>query len=121
MSAPQKYTLGCIKNCDKIALRLYTTTYVDLSSFNELKQKQRVFNIYQWKNNITNSLTGEIYSGWTPWLHFGKNKWSKYDKELEPEQYRGGPLMYANKFFQSFEEFKDWVGHEYHNLLIDLF
>lgn len=120
MSVPQKYAKGAIQNTDKFCVIIVTDHHVDKSSFLSLKVAKRAFNVYQWKNNLKGS-NGDIFSGWCPWLHFARSKWTKYDKTLYPDKIVGPPMMKAHVFFDSFEKFKKWLTEEeYRALLTDL-
>ncbi len=120
MALPQRYIQGTVSNSDKFALRLVTNQYIETLSFEVLKANGRAFNIYQW-DNIQCKKDNKVYSGWVPWLHYARRKWSKYDKELMPSALKGPPLMPAHKIFESFNALKDWIGiEEYQNLLVDL-
>jgi len=118
---PQKYIQGVIANSDKFALRLVTNHFIETLTFESIKNDSRAFNIYQWKNNLQCRKDGKMYSGWIPWLHYARRRWSKYDKELTPSIMVGPPLMPSHRTFDSFDSLKLWIGpDEYQNLLGDL-
>jgi hypothetical protein len=118
---PQLYARGSIENSDKFAIRLVTNLFVDTLSFPSIKKDGRTLNIYKWQNDIYCKKNDQMYSGWVPWLHYSRRKWSRYNRELMPSILEGPPLMPSHKTFSSFEALKEWIGsEEFQNILIDI-
>lgn len=121
MSVPQRYVLGIRQNPTKFCIRLVTNQLADTTSFSTLKNSGRTFNVYQWKNNLKGT-DGNIYSGYCPWLHYGRNKWTKYERDPNPDRLTGMPMLQGHVFMSTFEQFKVWLGEgDFEGLLADLF
>jgi hypothetical protein len=114
-----KYQKGKLQNKTQLILRLGSNAFVDVTEFAPLKESNRAFSIYRWRDDIT--LSDEVYSGYQPWIYYSACKWHKYEHHSPKETEIGHAAMSGHNHFKTLDDFKDWLGEaEWSKLVADL-
>ena len=86
--------------------------YVDLSHPANVIVNRRTFILYKWDANLSSNARYE------PWLHYTGGKFIQLRRSGRGHQKVGMPMLPMNKFFNTFDDIKEWLG-DYFVLFVD--